>query len=276
MRTTLAELLLASCFVPASVAVVKTTTEPDSPFERACAYFATLPPGDTKAILDMVRPHPIDPASKARALNRLPPEGELTPNPDEAAKLERIVPILVYHDRHGIVDTKVIDVPLGAIALYARSVLLASREALRVLSVAELQALVAHEMGHEYFWDAYERARENQDVGAVQEVELKCDGIAAITLKELGYDPFRLTAAARKLTQFNEARAATANALNYPSLTDRNRFVKRVLALWSSRHKWQSSADAKLSRLESKDLQSRGCPTLRDPTPLGRNTYRTR
>ncbi len=235
MRTTIAELLLASCFVPASVAVMKTTTEPGSPFERAFAYFAALPPGDTKAVLGMVRPHPVDPTSKARALNRLPPEGELLPNPDEAAKLESIVPILVYHDRHGIVETKVIDVPYGAIALYARSVLLASREALRVLSAAELQALVAHEMGHEYFWDAYEHARENQDVRAVQEVELKCDGIAAIMLEDLGYDPFRLPAAARKLTQYNVARAATANAINYPSLDDRNRFVKRVLALWSHR-----------------------------------------
>jgi hypothetical protein len=236
MRVQMAEILLACCLSPVAVPDTTACAEPrSSPSERAFAYFMGLPADDTKTVLDIVRSEPLDAASKAQVLSQLPREGELQLNADEAAKLESVVQVLVYHERYRIVDIKVIDVPQGVIGLHARSVLLVSRQALRLLSAPEVQALAAHEMGHEYFWDDYEHARDQHDIPALQEIELKCDGIAAITLKGLGLDPFTLLTAVRKLTYFNEARAATADAANYPEIAERARFLKKILTWWSHR-----------------------------------------
>jgi hypothetical protein len=95
----------------------------------------------------------------------------------------------------------------------------------------ELQALVAHEMGHDYFWSDYQQARERRDQRALREVELKCDGIAALTLVALGLAPTALMSAERKVRRFNETIDATANADAYPSSSERERFIRAVLVL---------------------------------------------
>ncbi len=122
----------------------------------------------------------------------------------------------------------VIDVPQAVVALHQRAVLMISRSALRLLSSAELQALVAHEIGHEYLWPDFERTLQLGDSRGRQEVELKCDGIAVLTLVALGLDTSLLTDGLHKQTQFNEMLGATANADDYPQLHERQRFVKAV------------------------------------------------
>ena len=71
------------------------------------------------------------------------------------------------HDRAHVFQTKLIEVPQAVVALHHRTVLLISRAALELLSGAELQALVAHEVGHDYFWPEFERtlAHEATDRG---------------------------------------------------------------------------------------------------------------
>lgn len=93
----------------------------------------------------------------------LPEEGELSPTADEAVKLRALEPILAYHERRHAFDIKVIDVPQFVVGLHQRAVLLLSRTALRSLSASELQAMVAHEIGHDYFWSDYERAQRQRD-----------------------------------------------------------------------------------------------------------------
>jgi Peptidase family M48 len=130
-----------------------------------------------------------------------------------------------------VVHVALIEVAQAFVGLHARSIILISRRALQLLSSAELQALVAHEIGHDYFWDEYQRANERNDTRVLRAVEFKCDGIAALTLVELGLDPRVLTSAARKLTWINEKLGATANSSGYPSPSERERFVLAVLAL---------------------------------------------
>jgi predicted Zn-dependent protease len=146
-------------------------------------------------------------------------------------KLATLTQILRYHERTGIVEIKVIDVVQAFVRLHARSILLISREALRLLSAVELQALVAHEMGHDYFWNEFQRPRERHDTRILREVELKCDGVATLTLVDLGLDPRALLSAMRKLTRFNETLGATANADGYASSQERERFVQAVLVV---------------------------------------------
>jgi hypothetical protein len=209
-----------------------TTTDAQSagsPAFQALRFFDSVPPGEVGAILRALRPSPITSDERARALAVLPAEGELPPDAKERAKLSVLEAVLVYHERQRLFDIKVIDVPQAVVGLHQRAVLLISRPALRFLSASELQALVAHEIGHEYFWKDYESARERRDLRDRQELELRCDGIAVLTLISLGLDPGRLADGIRKMTEFNEILGATANADEYPQMQDRLRFARALL-----------------------------------------------
>ena len=95
------------------------------------------------AILRELRPSPISPDERARALAVLPAEGELPPDAKERAKLSALEALLVYHERQGLFDIKVIDVPQAVVGIHQRAVLLIYRPGCD-LSASEFQALVAH------------------------------------------------------------------------------------------------------------------------------------
>jgi Peptidase family M48 len=199
--------------------------------ERALAFFATLPAGDIAVALRSRRPSPVSLDDRNREIGRLPRNEILRPRADEKVKLATLTQVLVFHERRTVVDVEIIDVVQAFVGLHARSILLISRPALQLVSSAELQALVAHEIGHEYFWDEYQRADQRNDTHVLRDVELKCDGIAALTLVELGLDPRIMTSALRKLTRFNKKLGATANFRSYPAPSARERFALAVLAL---------------------------------------------
>ena len=203
----------------------------EGPWARALQFFRTMPAEDPRTILAALRPIPLSASDRARAIAALPATGELRPTAGERNKLATVRPILQFHDRVEIIEIKVIDVPQAAVALYARSIVLVSRAALGEFTAAELQAIVAHEMGHELFWAEYERARERKDTRALQEIELKCDGIAVVTMLALRLDLQMLDSAMRKLTHFNERLGATANADGYPDLRTRVQFVRDLVAM---------------------------------------------
>ena len=138
--------------------------------------------------------------------------GELQPTPDEAAKLGSIQRVLIYHKRQDVFEAKVIDLPQAGIVLHARSILLISRPALRELSATELQAAVAHEVGHESLLGRL-RTSPGGRRHSRQELELRCDAIAVLTLLDLGLDPGELVSAVRTVTRFNERSARPLRAI---------------------------------------------------------------
>lgn len=73
-----------------------------------------------------------------------------------------------------------------------------------------------------------------------QTLELKCDGIAALTLLALRRDLSPLRNALRKMT--NEAMGATAGAAGYPKLRDRQEFVRALLEKIRRRAMWRTPA----------------------------------
>jgi len=154
---------------------------------------------------------------KSRVLASLPPEGEVTPAAGAVAKLSALAPILAYHDRESVIELKVIRAFQAAVAIHARCVLLVSEQALRLLTGAELQALVAHELGHEYVWNEYESARALGDHEQIQQLELWCDAVAVLTLHDLGVDPGALASGIAKLNRFNARFGTPANADDYPT-----------------------------------------------------------
>ena len=62
-------------------------------------------------------------------------------------------------------------------------------------------------------------------------MELKCDGIAVLTLVALDLDPACIEDGLRKLARFNDTVGATADAADYPQLQERRRFIKALRAL---------------------------------------------
>lgn len=213
----------------------KERSRPERPAERALAFFAAIGETSVPAFLDGLRPAPLSPAARAQVIADLPREGGLLPNAAERAKLAALEPVLDFHGRKGTVEIKVIDVGHAFVGLHARTVLLLSRDALTLVTAEELQALAAHELGHEYLWNEYQAAMAAAAHPRMQELELVCDGIAVLTLRALGLDPARLFTAVGKMTRYNERLGATASAPSYVLLGDRRRFIE-VMSVRSSPH----------------------------------------
>ncbi len=201
----------------------------DSPAARALEFFDTRGAGSPADVLNALRPLPATLAARHLALASLPSEGEVQPDKKEQAALDSLSPALAFHERDSVFVIKVIDVPQAYLGLHAGTVLVISRRALKLLSTPELQAAVAHEIGHEYFALDYDRARHMTDRDGRREIEHRCDAIALLTALALGRDPAHLGRAVRKLTGSNEVVGATANAAFYPSLKERERFIRAFL-----------------------------------------------
>ena len=98
-----------------------------------------------------------------------------------------------------------------------------------LLNAAELQAMAAHEIGHEYLWIEWNRARERADRERRKELELVCDAIAAVTLRQLGMDPSKLIDGIKKVTRFNRERLGSAtNEKSYPTFAERRAFAREI------------------------------------------------
>ena len=185
--------------------------------------------------LETARPAPVSAKDKARVLSTLPLEGEVTDFSASARqKLAALIKVLRATGRESVYEIKVIDVPQAAIGLHARAVILISEPALTLLDADELQALVAHEIGHEYVWTERERAFQLADRSRLKDLELMCDGIAIVTLHGLGMDVSRLMAGVQKISRSNRERFRTANnERDYPTLAQRQAFARAVVK-WTS------------------------------------------
>jgi hypothetical protein len=219
---------LAANLFSASPAVA---AQDGSVLETALRFFTRLDAAGIVDRLDSVRPAPVDPVERERVLATLPPEGDVRDLDDaQRRKLAAARRVLELHGREAAYVLKVIEVPQAAVALHARAVVLVSKPVLDLLDPEELQALVAHEIGHEYFWSEYFRARRDNDRSLLQTLELICDGLAIVTLRRAGTDPKRLTSALEKVLRYNRDRfGAAINEGDYPAIGERRRFARRLL-----------------------------------------------
>jgi hypothetical protein len=202
--------------------------ENQRPATKVLAFFHGAETVSIAQFLGRLRPAPLSPAVRAQVIATLPAEGELRPTEAERAKLAALEPIFEFHGRRDVLTIKVIEVGHAFVGLHARTVLLVSRDALALLTPEELQALAAHELGHEYVWDEYWTAMTRQAHPRMQELELVCDGIAVMTLRALGLQPARLVDAVTTVTRYNERLGATASAGGYVSLKERRNFIEEI------------------------------------------------
>jgi hypothetical protein len=189
-------------------------------------------PAAVARLLETARPAPVSAEQKAHILRSLPREGEVTNVSGLALqKLAAVKQVLRAAERDSVYEIKVVDVPQAGIGLHARAVLLISEAALTLLHADELQAVTAHEIGHDYVWLDYERASKLGDRNRLKELELVCDGIAILTLHRLGMKTSRLTSGIEKISRFNHERlGAAVNEGSYPTLVERRRFARAATA----------------------------------------------
>ena len=202
-----------------------------SVLETALHFFTRHDSAGIVERLDTVRPAPASLAERDAALATLPPRGEVRDlDAGQRRKLAAARWLLELHGRDAVYELKVVDVPQAAVALYARSVLVVSQAALDLLDASELQALVAHEVGHEYFWREYYEARGDDDRRRLRTLELLCDGLAIVTLRRAGMDAARLTSALDKVLRYNRHRfGAALNEDHYPAIGVRRDFARRLV-----------------------------------------------
>jgi hypothetical protein len=222
--------LLNSLVQTMSLVVVLGSARPAEPSQRERACVESLALAAELPDLDLCRPAPASAAEKSLVLASLPAEGEVTSfTRRQREKLDRVRAALRVHARDAIYAVKVVDVGPMTTALVGRVVLLISRPALDFLDADELEALVAHEVGHEYVWDEFETAARVKNANRQRQLELVCDRIAAQTLLALGISPTRLTRGLERALGFNRARFDTSvNERRYPTLRERAEVIREV------------------------------------------------
>jgi hypothetical protein len=182
-------------------------------------------------LLETARPTPLSTEAKTAILRSLPAQGELTSLDARALHKLGAMREILRRWRDTSLEVRIIDVNQAAVGLHARTVLLISKPALDLLRAEELQALVAHELGHEYVWVEYERASKLRDTGRAKELELLCDAIGIVILHQLGIDTSSLIAGVEKVAWFNREKfGAAPNENAYPTLAQRREFARAVRA----------------------------------------------
>ena len=220
---------LGICFAGLALTATKPTAQ-----ELSIASASDLlrtDPAELVRLLEAARPAPVPTIERASILSRLPENGEVHDLDSRSQrKLAALLPVLEASQRESVYEIKVIDVAQAGVGIHERLVLLISRVALGLLSADELQAVVAHEIGHEYVWADRERAVAVGDHERLQDLELVCDIIAVTILRGIGQSTSPLIAGIEKISRFNTAHLGTAfNQHSYPSL-DRRRSVIRAVS----------------------------------------------
>ena len=208
----------------------KQPTDPAA--QAALQYFESVQGTDFDTLLRQLRRPPLPASVRAWVIKNLPADGVLTPTAQETAKLGVLLPVLAFHGREHDMELRLISAGgLAFAGLHARTVLLISREAFRLFDTNELLAIGAHELGHDYLWDDYEEARRDSNTRRLQELELRCDGFAVITMVGLRVDPEQLVSAATKLARYNERMFGKLIDPRYVPLDQRIRFIRSIAKL---------------------------------------------
>jgi hypothetical protein len=196
---------------------------------RTRAICRNLRPASIPAnIMELCLPDAADVKARELSLRSLPLEGDLNPLPMAyQKKVAALAPIMQAHDRLDVYVIKVIRLPQATAALHGRSVLLFTAPAIELLNPEELEAITAHEIAHEYFWDEYFNARQRGDTASLQRIELLCDAVAVRTLQQTGRTSRPLGTAVAKLARFNTNRLGIGlNESEYPDLSVRLELIR--------------------------------------------------
>jgi hypothetical protein len=208
--------------------------------DRALRYFEETGGRSLDDYVTSLRPPAISAEDKARALAMVRPQDIVPPSAERQAKLDALHPVLEYLERSSTTEVKVLRLGLAWAASLQGAAVLVSEEAIDLLTVEELQAVVAHELAHEYFAGEYEAARAGHHYDTVREIELRCDAVSILTMTRLGREPGALLSGVSKLLRFNEQRGYPSSRVLGPTFEERQALGRAMVALVA--HSGQPSA----------------------------------
>jgi Peptidase family M48 len=197
---------------------------------RALAYFTRGNPDGWDGYLKSLRPAPVSADRRARSLTMVRKEDVVEPSRERRTKLDALQAVLAYHEREGVIEVKLLRPPgeMAWIGFLEGAAVLISTDALDLLTLPELRAVTAHELAHEYFAGEYDAARAKRDYDVVREIELRCDAVAIVTMRQLGLDRGALLSGVAKLTKFNERRGFPNRQDLSPAWDERRNFVRAM------------------------------------------------
>lgn len=170
---------------------------------------------------------------RARAINELPAairEQRLT----QGQLLRRVEPVfqqvLQLHERSGKVELFLFHHQLPLAQLWRGGVLMISDCLAEALYEGELAGLLAHELGHSYFEDEMAAAQRSHDTRTMRLTELKCDGVALVTLKLLGHKPTLYLKGLQHIQALNKRQNQSSRIIQtHPELVIRAQFAARLI-----------------------------------------------
>ena len=89
-------------------------------------------------------------------------------------------------------------------------------------------------MGHECFWNEWQTARLNSEYEKMQEIELRCDGMAIVALSQLGLEPQTFIMAITKITRAHDGHRLINMEYHTP-LEERIKFRNTILVRQGAR-----------------------------------------
>jgi hypothetical protein len=244
--TTILSLMMALT-ISSSGQARPTNLKPGSLGAKALAFFERIEDQSFDDYLRRVRLPKVSEAHKAEVLARIAKYEVVGVSDGMKGKLASLEPILRYHERDSVIEIRVIRDREAFVRVQGRAVLLISEPTLHLLPAPELQAVVAHELGHEYFWVEIMEARQQKKHETMREIELRCDGIAVIALLRLGIDSAKLVSALARIGIFN-ARVVPTDPLYHPQPDERSRFIGAMSELAQKRRAVFANIDRRKSK----------------------------
>ncbi len=226
----LKQITLAAIFAFGLSTIIAAQTTRTTETERALARLGDLAPNAVRRRLNQMRPRAYQPGQFL--LNEIIKRQELTVISGE--RVERLKAalqlVLAYHDRDGKLPIYVLRSEQPKAFVACRAALIITTKLMLIASEAELRGIVAHELAHEYLWEERERAFEEKNESLVREIELFCDAVAAITLKEIGDDPACYGRALERMTYIGitAGNVTRSETKTHPSLDARLKLNRRL------------------------------------------------
>jgi hypothetical protein len=197
---------------------------------RAFQYLTRIEERSWSDYLKRIRPRGASAEAKARSLTLVSEEELVQPSAERQAKIAALQPVLDYLERSDM-SIKIGRMGRAWAGFLDGAAVLVSEEAIDIWTAEELQAIVAHELAHEYFSAEYGAARRDRHYDTVKEIELRCDAISIITMRTLDLHPEALLSGVSKVTRFNERRGFRNFQTLTPSLEERTSFGRAMLEL---------------------------------------------
>ena len=191
---------------------------------KAIARLDPLAPAAIRERLQQLRPQAFLP--KADHINQLIKRLNLTIETGRRVDQTKAVlqPVLDYHGRNQM-PIYVLWSEQPQAYLVERAVIIITTRLLDIAREDELRGIIAHELAHEYVWNARSEAMSTHGKKLMRECELFCDAIAAFTLKELGNDPASYIRILEQLTKAGnrEGHFSQLESDTHPSLDERRK-----------------------------------------------------